>query len=230
MRRLSQLGLLIVAIVCPFFRSSAGQTVRVVDAGKYYKLEKLSVGRLVISNLRVQYAVPKPQPERNGLEDVPTFNLSKGHVVLLGMRDGAKVEILAGDLSEGTGENPAGAMAGKFEWADSRTLKSVELSSLRLRLKNVKLDWKLGGASPTISPTSELFLENESLALSSAAGVLRLSVFGSIFRSVAINWQGIPMKVDAIAGASEATVLNLDIRDGEPFVVAARLRVPQFTT
>jgi hypothetical protein len=225
MRRLCQLGVLLLAIVCPFCKISVSQTARTVDVNKYYKLDKLALGRLILSDLRVEYAAPKRQPDANGIDDVPILNLSRAHVVVQGVSDGTQVEILAGDLSNGTQENPAGSLAGKFEWVDRQVLKSVELSRLRLRLKNVKMGWRLGGASTTLSPSSEVFLENQSLTLSASVGVLRISLFGSTFKDLAIDWQGIPIKVDASTASTEPTILNLDIRDGDPSVVAAKLRV-----
>jgi hypothetical protein len=226
MRRLGQWALLLVAIVCPLSNSSAHLTNGPADVTKYYKLHKLVLGRLVISDLRVQYvAPPKLQPEGYRIERIPTLTFSTAHVVLLGVRNGAEVEILAGDMSSGTQETPSGSLTGNFEWGDGGALKSTELSYLRLRLRNVKLDWKLGGAFPTMSPTSDVILENESLALSSNDGVIRISLFGPTFKGLAINWQGIPLKVDANTPSNEGTVLNLDMRPSEPSVVAAKLRV-----
>jgi hypothetical protein len=186
-----------------------------LDANKYYKLRALSVGPIVLTNMTMlatpEYRIGKDR------EHVPHCSILHAHVVFHNPSSSeVGGEFLSGDLVEGTGQTSSSNLVGDFTWSGDH-VSNVAISQLSLTLKNVRIHGKFVGASLTLPSSSQTIIENVtpiSAGEEKGTGALRFTIFNPMLNGIMLEWQGIPMSVDASTPPHTPFVLTIDLETG----------------
>ena len=186
-----KLPLLVGTLCVTFFTSS--YRVPVERDQKYYQLHELKIGYLTLTNVRVSLAAVKPNLDVDGFEVVPVFHLDRAQIDVKGS---GNVSVFSGQLGEGSTEDPAGVIAGRFKWNGDQ-LEASEVTDLKFRIKQVAISASgLGSTHILVPPTTTAFLTNrDPITSSTTSSELNLTIPRSELQVDSIVWRGISLSV-----------------------------------
>jgi hypothetical protein len=184
----------------------------------YRQRPSLAIGPIAFTNWSVySVALARPLPGANdsGFDQIDLLKLNEGTIFSI-YKDSTRSgePLLVGTVGTGTPEDPAGVIAGRLYWSTA-TLTRANLSLLRLRLRNVKLNASVLGGAMQINPTETVFLNQASglsLALNDSSGAYRVIVPRASLKHGHVVWGEFTFESDF---AASGITLSKDLASSE---------------